>query len=61
LHISHDLGLVARLADRVVVLHSGQIVERTNTRDLLARPRSIQARSLGSEPCKLVGLRRQLA
>jgi len=61
LHISHDLGLVARLADRVLVLHSGQIVERTNTRELLAPPRSIQASSLGDETCELAGLPRQLA
>ena len=61
LHISHDLGLVARLADRVVVLHSGKIVERRNTRELLAQPRSIRACSLGNETCELVGLRRELA
>jgi ABC-type glutathione transport system ATPase component len=61
LHISHDFGLVARLADRVVVLHSGKIVERRNARELLAQPRSIQARSLGNETCELVGLRREVA
>ena len=61
LHISHDLGLVARLADRALVFDSGQIVEKTNTRELLAQPRSIHRTSLGNEPCELPGLRRKLA
>lgn len=61
LHISHDLSLVARLADRALVLHGGQIVEKTNTRELLAQPRSIHRTSLGNEPCELVVLRRKLA
>jgi ABC-type glutathione transport system ATPase component len=61
LHISHDLGLVARLADRVVVLHSGQIVERTDTREFLAQPRTVPDNNLGNETCELFGLRRELA
>lgn len=61
LHISHDLGLIARLTDRVVVLHRGQVVERTNTRELPAQPRCVPSRSLGNETCELVGLRREPA
>jgi peptide/nickel transport system ATP-binding protein len=60
-HISHDLDLVACLADRVVVLHQGQIVDATDTRELLAQPRRLQATSLLSATCELVGLRRELA
>jgi len=61
LHISHDLGLVARLADGVVVLHSGQIVKKTNSRELLAQPRSDRTSYLGNETCEPIGLRREFA
>jgi len=61
LHISHDLGLVTRLADRVLVLHSGQVVEKTTARELLAQPRRIQASSPGNGTCEPVGLGRELA
>ena len=60
-HISHDLDLVACLADRVVVLHQGQVVDATDTQELLAQPLSVQATSLLSATCELAGLRRELA
>jgi peptide/nickel transport system ATP-binding protein len=37
--ISHDLGVVASVADRVIVLHSGQIREEAATLQLLRTPR----------------------
>jgi oligopeptide/dipeptide ABC transporter ATP-binding protein len=36
--ISHDLGVVARLADRVAVMYAGHIVEMAPVDDLYARP-----------------------
>jgi peptide/nickel transport system ATP-binding protein len=60
-HISHDLELVARLADRVVVLHQGQVVDTTNTQELLAESRGVEARSPMDARWELVGLQRQLA
>jgi len=36
--ISHDLGLVAGVADRVAVMYGARIVEQATTRDLYARP-----------------------
>jgi oligopeptide/dipeptide ABC transporter ATP-binding protein len=36
--ISHDLGVVAAMADRVSVMYAGQIVEEAPARDLFARP-----------------------
>jgi oligopeptide/dipeptide ABC transporter ATP-binding protein len=37
--ISHDLGVVARLAERIVVMYAGEIVEDGPTRDILDNPR----------------------
>ncbi len=39
LYISHDLGVVARVADRVAVLYAGELVEEAPTEALYARPR----------------------
>jgi peptide/nickel transport system ATP-binding protein len=36
--ITHDLAVLAQLADRVAVLYAGQIVEQAPTEILLARP-----------------------
>ena len=36
--ITHDLGVVAEIADEVAVMYAGRIVERASTRDLFARP-----------------------
>ncbi|NWF99940.1 MAG: ABC transporter ATP-binding protein [Thermoanaerobaculaceae bacterium] len=36
--ISHDLGLVARMVERVVVLHAGETVEEAPVAALLAKP-----------------------
>ena len=37
--ITHDLGVVARYADRVAVMYAGRIVETANARDLYGEPR----------------------
>ena len=60
-HISHDLDLIACLADRVVTLHQGQIVNATDTQEFLAQARSVRTTSLTSAMCELAGLRRELA
>ncbi len=46
LFITHDLGVVEEVADRVVVLRQGRIVEHASTRDLFARPRHEYTRKL---------------
>ena len=37
--ITHDLGVVARYADRVAVMYGGRIVEVASARELYARPK----------------------
>ena len=39
LWITHDLGVVARLAHRVAVMYAGQVVESAPVRELFAEPR----------------------
>ena len=44
--ITHDLGVVARLCDRVVVMHAGQTVEWAAVRDLFHAPAHPYTRAL---------------
>ncbi len=44
--IPHDLGLIARYADRAAVMRAGRIVEEGPARALLAAPRAEYARAL---------------
>lgn len=37
--ITHDLGIVAQVADRVAVMYAGKVVESAPVRDLFAQPR----------------------
>jgi len=36
--VTHDLGIVAKICDRVGVMYAGRLVESASTRDLLSRP-----------------------
>lgn len=36
--ITHDLGVVAELCDRVVVMYAGRVVEEASVQELFARP-----------------------
>lgn len=36
--ITHDLGVIAEMADRVAVMYAGQIVEQTSVNNLFAEP-----------------------
>jgi len=36
--ITHDLGIVARVTDRVAVMYAGQIVETGSVKDVFTRP-----------------------
>jgi len=38
LFVTHDLGVIAQISQRVAVMHDGRIVEQGNTREVLADP-----------------------
>ncbi|GGD21728.1 dipeptide ABC transporter ATP-binding protein [Aureimonas glaciei] len=46
LFITHDLGVVADIADRVYVMYGGRVVEAGSVRDVLKRPRMPYTRGL---------------
>ena len=46
LFITHDLGVVAQLADRVVVMYSGKVMERADVFDLYEQPAHPYTRAL---------------
>jgi peptide/nickel transport system ATP-binding protein len=37
--ISHDLGVVSEIADRVIVMYKGEIVEEASTKEIFAQPK----------------------
>jgi ABC-type dipeptide/oligopeptide/nickel transport system ATPase component len=44
--ITHDLGVVAQLANRVAVMYDGEVVEQAGVRELFAAPRHPYTRKL---------------
>ena len=44
--ITHDIGLVAQMADRVIVMYAGQIVEEAPVKELFESPRHPYTRAL---------------
>jgi len=44
--VTHDIGIARRLADRIIVLHDGQAVDRGPTLDLLSDPGDDRTREL---------------
>ena len=49
LYITHDLAVVAQLADRIMVLRRGRTIELGETRQILQRPRDDYTRRLVAE------------
>ena len=61
LFISHNLGVVRRIADEIAVLYAGQVVERGPTAEVLARPLHPYAKGLVAAVPRLGTKRERLA
>ena len=59
--ITHNLGIVGDMADRVAVMYAGQIVELAPARELLLRPLHPYTRALIQSVPKLAGGARRLS
>jgi peptide/nickel transport system ATP-binding protein len=55
--VSHDLGVVAEVADRIAVMYGGTIVESGTTEDLFVRPLHPYSRALKASIPPLSGVR----
>lgn len=55
--ITHDLGVIAGIADRVMVMYGGQVVEHAPVAELFARPQHPYTRALLQTIPKLTGQR----
>jgi len=44
--ITHDLGIVADIADKIVVMHKGEIVEQGNAKEILSSPKHPYTKAL---------------
>ena len=53
LFITHDMGVVAQIADRVLVMYQGQMIEEAGVFDLFAKPREAYTRALLGSVLKL--------
>ena len=61
LFISHDLGVVEHLSDRVVIMYLGRVVEVAMTEELFAAPNHPYTQALLAEVPRLETRRRQFA
>ena len=55
--ITHDLGVIAGIADRVVVMYAGQVVEHAPVKELFGNPQHPYTRALLKTVPSLVGKR----
>ena len=58
--ISHDLSLVSEIADRILVMYQGSIVEQGNTHDIFKQPKHIYTQALISSKPSLSSRLKQL-
>jgi peptide/nickel transport system ATP-binding protein len=55
IYISHDLAVVAQMADRMMVLRYGDLIEEGNAREMLANPKEEYTRKLLNVRAQRVG------
>jgi peptide/nickel transport system ATP-binding protein len=59
--VTHDMSVVKRYSDRVLVMYAGQIAEAAPTAEIFARPRHPYTRGLLSASPSVTGPRKELA
>lgn len=59
LFITHDMGVVAEISDRTVVMYNGEVVETGATKDIFARPQHPYTRALLSAVPRLGSMDRR--
>ena len=59
LFISHDLSLISEIADRVIIMYKGEIIEQGITADIFTQPKEMYTQALiASRPSLDVRLKR---
>ena len=61
IYVSHDLNVVARMCERVLVMQKGKVLEDGPTRDVFSAPKTAYARTLVAAVPKLRGVAREAA
>ena len=46
IYITHDLGLVSEIADKVIVMYKGEIVETNTTKEIFSNPKHPYTKAL---------------
>lgn len=59
--ITHDLGVVAEMCDRVMVMYAGQVVEETDVKTLFSNPKHPYTRGLLASLPQLAGDQKRLS
>lgn len=59
--ITHDLGVVAEMCDRVMVMYAGQVVEETDVKTLFSNPKHPYTRGLMASLPQLAGDQKRLS
>lgn len=58
--ISHDLSILSKISDEIMVMHRGNIIEKGLTRDIISRPQENQTRELINTRFKLINKFKEL-
>jgi peptide/nickel transport system ATP-binding protein len=58
LFISHDLGVVRHISDRVVIMYLGRVLESASTEEIFERPHHPYAQALIAELLRMTGRKR---
>lgn len=58
--ISHDLSILSKISDEIMVMHKGNIIEKGLTRDIISRPQENQTKELIDTRFKLINKFKEL-